>query len=105
MRCGKVTAVLRGSRSRPIFVTAVEHHEGVRFSEEILLIQFVGAELECGHVLGSGIGEGGGSPTLHPRQGRDPAGRLLHGGRRDPGQAGHSVGIDSPYPPHLWNAG
>lgn len=95
MRCGRVTAVLKGGRSRPVFVAAVEDHEGVRFSEEILLIQLVGAELECGHVLGGGIG--GGSSTLHSPEGWDPLGQLLHEGRRDPGQVGHSVRINSPH--------
>lgn len=43
--CGRVTVFLKGGHSRPIFIAAIEDHEGVRFSEEILLIQLVGAEL------------------------------------------------------------
>lgn len=37
--------------SRSIFVTPVEHHEGVRLAKEVLLVQLVGAELQGGTVL------------------------------------------------------
>lgn len=37
--------------SRAILIASVKDHEGVRLSKEVLLIQFVGAELHGGVVL------------------------------------------------------
>lgn len=73
---------LGGFCSRPVFVAAVEDHEGVGFSKEILLIQFVGAELERGHVLGvqSGV------TTCTPSLGWAGGGSCSVRKRRDPGQ-------------------
>lgn len=41
-----------GQHLRPIFIASEEHHEGVRFPKEVLLVQLVGTELHCGHILG-----------------------------------------------------
>lgn len=47
----------RHSNSRSILVAPVEHQEGVRLSEKVLLVQLVGTELHGGHVLAEKGGE------------------------------------------------
>lgn len=87
-----------GGRSRPVLVAAVEDHEGVGFAKEILLVQLVGTELQCGYVLRWGRGV---SLAPHPPQTsgvQDPGWVLLSAGveLRDPGPMGHTVGTGQP---------
>lgn len=42
---------MRREDSRSVFIAPVEHQEGVGFPEEIFLVQLVGTELHCGHIL------------------------------------------------------
>ena len=44
-------ANMQQTHSRPVLVAAVEHQEGVRLAEEVLLVQLVGTQLHGGDVL------------------------------------------------------
>lgn len=63
------------ANSRAILIASVEDHEGVGFSKEVLLIQFVGTELHCGVILQTG---GGGDSEKWERKKRQLLVLLLY---------------------------